>query len=220
MLEPIHKLAAQVGGQEDNRVFEIDRPAFGVGQAAVVQNLEQNIKDLRMGLLNLVKKQDGVRPMPHRFGQSPALVITDIAGRRANHFGNGILLHILAHINPNQGLLVVKHKSRQGFGQLGFADAGRSEEHKGTNRPVGIGDAGSRALDRFADFLNRLGLTAHPPGQLRFHPRQFAGLAFEHPRHRHVSPTGHYPGDIFLVNFFFEQSLAAGRLLQFLLAQF
>ena len=41
-------IAAQVRGHDDQGVAEIHRAALAVGQAAVVQHLQQNIKDIRM----------------------------------------------------------------------------------------------------------------------------------------------------------------------------
>ena len=64
-------LAAQVGGQDDQRVAEIDRPALPVGQPAVVEHLQQHVEHIRMRLLDLVEQDHLIGPPPHRFGQRP-----------------------------------------------------------------------------------------------------------------------------------------------------
>ena len=50
------ELAAQVGGEDQDGVAEVDRPALAVGQPAVVQHLEQDVEDLRVRLLHLVQQ--------------------------------------------------------------------------------------------------------------------------------------------------------------------
>ena len=77
-------LAAQVAGHDDDRVLEVDGPALGVGQPAVVEQLEQDVEHLRVGLLDLVEQDHGVGPAADRLGQLAGLVVADIAGRRAD----------------------------------------------------------------------------------------------------------------------------------------
>jgi hypothetical protein len=43
--------------------------ALGIGQAAVVENLEEDVEDFRMRLLYLVEEDDRVRSVAHRFGE-------------------------------------------------------------------------------------------------------------------------------------------------------
>jgi hypothetical protein len=50
--------AAQVRGEDQDRVAEVDRAALTVRQAAVVQHLEQDVEDLRVRLLDLVEQDD------------------------------------------------------------------------------------------------------------------------------------------------------------------
>ena len=67
---------------------------------------------------------------PHRFGQLSALVVTDVTRRRSDQPRHGVLLHVFAHVEPDDGILVVEEKFGQRLAQLGFAHAGRPEEHK------------------------------------------------------------------------------------------
>ena len=50
------QLAADVAGHDDDGVLEVDRPALAVGQAAVVEDLEEDVEDVRVGLLDLVEQ--------------------------------------------------------------------------------------------------------------------------------------------------------------------
>ena len=53
-----------------------------IGQDTILQDLEQDIKDIRMGFLNLIKENHRVGLSAHPFGQLTTIVITDITGRR------------------------------------------------------------------------------------------------------------------------------------------
>ena len=50
------ELAADVGGHDDHRVLEVHGAAVPVGEPAVVQDLQQEVEDVRVGLLDLVKR--------------------------------------------------------------------------------------------------------------------------------------------------------------------
>ena len=80
------KLASDIGGHNDNRIFEIHHAALGVGQAAVVQNLQEDIEHLRMRFFNFVEQNHRIRPMADELGQLSAFLIPDIPGGRADEF--------------------------------------------------------------------------------------------------------------------------------------
>jgi hypothetical protein len=75
----LNAVGADVRGHDHDRVLEVDRPPLGVGQAAVVEDLEQHVEDIRMRLLDLVKEQHGVGPPPNGLGELARLLITDVA---------------------------------------------------------------------------------------------------------------------------------------------
>ena len=68
-------------------VAEVDPAALGVGQVPVLQDLEQDVEDLRVGLLDLVEQHDRVALAADRLGQLAALVEADVARRRADQRG-------------------------------------------------------------------------------------------------------------------------------------
>jgi len=72
---------ADVRGHDDDAILEIDHTALGVGKAAVVQNLQEDIKDFGMRLFYLVKENDRIWPVPHELGEPAALVVSHIAWR-------------------------------------------------------------------------------------------------------------------------------------------
>ncbi|GIX12081.1 MAG: hypothetical protein KatS3mg118_0040 [Paracoccaceae bacterium] len=81
------RLAAEVRGQHDQRVAEIDRAALAVGQPPLVEHLQQHVEHVGMRLLDLVEQHDLIGPAAHRLGQHAALVIADIARRARRSAG-------------------------------------------------------------------------------------------------------------------------------------
>ena len=179
----------QIGGHDDQHIAEIDRAALPVGEAAIVEHLQQHIEDIRVGFLDLVEQHHLIGPPPHRFGQRAAFVIADIAGRCADQAGDRVLFHIFGHVDAHHGAVVVKHELRQGFGQLGFANAGGSKEHERTHRAVGVLQARAGAAHGGRDGMHRLLLANDALADFRFHFQQLVALALQHPVHRHAGPA-------------------------------
>ena len=123
-------MRAEVRGQDDDGVGEVDRAALAVGQAAVVEHLQQDVEDVAVGLLDLVEQHDLVGPAPDRFGQHAAFLIADIARRSADQPGDRMLLHELRHVDADHGVRIVEQEFGERLGQLGLADAGRAEEQE------------------------------------------------------------------------------------------
>jgi hypothetical protein len=66
----LQAIAAEVAGHHDQRVLEVDRAALAIGQAPVVEHLQQDVEHVRMGLLDLVEQDHGVGAAMHRLGQA------------------------------------------------------------------------------------------------------------------------------------------------------
>ncbi len=77
-----------------------------------------------------------VRPAAHGLGELPALLVADVAGRRADQTRDGVLLLVLTHVDAHHGAVVIEQEVGQGAGQLGLADARRPEEDERPDRPV------------------------------------------------------------------------------------
>ena len=88
------EIGAEIRGHDDQHIAEIDRASLPVGQPAVVEHLQQNVEDIRMRLFDFVEQHDLIGPAPHRLGQRAALLVADIAGRRADQPGDRMFLHI------------------------------------------------------------------------------------------------------------------------------
>jgi hypothetical protein len=131
-----------------HRVREVDRASLAVGEATVVEHLQQHVEHVGVGLLDLVEQDDRVGPAAHGLGELTALVVADVAGRCADQPRHRVLLHVLAHVDAHHRSLVVEQELGERAGELGLADAGGAEEHERPDRSVGVGQAGPAATDR------------------------------------------------------------------------
>src|SRR5262245_39116898 len=134
-------LAADVRGHDYDRVLEIDGATLAVGEAAVVEDLQEHVEDVVVGLFDLVEEDNGIRATADGFGELAAFLEADVTRRSAEQTGDGVLLLVLGHVDADHGPLVVEEELGQGAGQLGFADARRAEENERSDWPVQIGRA-------------------------------------------------------------------------------
>ncbi len=119
----------------------------------MVHDLEQDVVDVRMGFLDLVEQQHGVRRAADGVGEHSALVEADIAGRRADQPGDGVLLHVLAHVEAREG--DAEHLGELA-GQFRLADSGGAREQEAADRPFESAQACAAQLDRRGDRADRL----------------------------------------------------------------
>ena len=132
------ELGAEVRGHDDQRVAEIDRAPLAVGEPAVVEHLQQDVEHVRMCLLDLIEQHDLVGTPPHRLGKRTALLVADVARRRADQPRHRVLLHVFRHVDADERSLVVEQELGQRLGELGLADTSRSQEHERSDRPMRI----------------------------------------------------------------------------------
>src|SRR5579859_7443770 len=168
---------ADITGHDDHRIFEIDRTTLAIGEATIVEELQQDIEDLGSGLLDLIEQHNAIGMATHSFGQLSALFIANIAGRGANEARNRVLLHILGHVDAHHGLLIIEEKLGQGAGQLGFTDAGGPQEEEAGQRSVRIGENFQRSI-----------LANDALAQVIFHVEQLLDLSLHQFRDRDMGP--------------------------------
>ena len=126
------------------------------------------------------KRITAVRPAADGFGQPAALFVADVAGRRADQAGHGVLLHELAHVDADHRVLIVEEELGQRLAQLGLADAGGAEEQEEPIGRLGSPRPGAVAADGIGDGPHRLVLADHALAEPLFHLQQLLALAFEH----------------------------------------
>ena len=111
---------------------------MAVRQAPVVQDLQQDVEDVGVSLFNLVEQDHRVGTTAHLFRKLPALLVANITGRGTDQPGDGMLFHVLRHVNAKHGVLVVEQELRQGTSQFGLSDSSRTQEQERANGPVRI----------------------------------------------------------------------------------
>ena len=117
-------------------------PAFAIGQAAIIENLQEDVEDVRMGLFDFVEEDDAVRTTADGFSELAPFIIADISRRSPDQAGYGMFFHVFRHIDTDDVAFIIEEGFSQGLGQFGLADTGRAEEDEGTNRTVRILDEG------------------------------------------------------------------------------
>ena len=93
---------ARIRRHDQDDVAEIDLLAVVVGELAVIHHLQQDVVEVRMGLLDFVEQQHAMRVLVDRVGQQSALVEADIAGRRADQPRDRVALHVFGHVEADQ----------------------------------------------------------------------------------------------------------------------
>ena len=153
-----------------------------------------------MRLLDLVEEHDGERLAPHGLGELAAFFVTDIARRRADEPADGVLLHVLRHVELDERLFVAEQELGERLGQLGLPDTGRAEEDERPRRALGILEAGTSTADGLADGPDRILLADHPLVELVLHAQELGRLFLGELVHRDAGPDGKDLGDRLLVD--------------------
>ena len=95
-------------------------PAEAVGQAAFFHHLQQHVEHVGMGLFDFVEQHDRVRPAADLFGELATFFVADVARRSADQAADVVLLHVLAHVDLDEGILIAEHELGQRLGEQAF----------------------------------------------------------------------------------------------------
>jgi hypothetical protein len=139
----------------------------------MVHHLQQDVENVRVGLLDLVQQQHRVRLLGDGLGQQAALVEADVARRRTDQARHGVTLHVLRHVEAHQ---LDAEDEGQLLGHLGLADAGRTGEQEGADRLVLLAEAGARHLDRGRQRIDRRVLPEDDVAQVAVDGLQLAAV--------------------------------------------
>ena len=170
-----------------------------------------------MRLFHLVQKDHAVGLAAHGLGELSAFLIAHISRRCADQAADGELLHVLAHVDADHVLLVVKQALRQRLGQLRLAYARGAQEQEGTDGAVFIRNAGTAAQNGLGDLLHGLVLADHAAVQLLGELEQLLALALLELGHGNAGPAADNTGDLVVGHLVAQQAflpaLALGDLL-------
>jgi hypothetical protein len=120
-----HLARAGVAGHDQHHLAEVGLAAVVVRQGGVVHHLQQDVEDVGVRLLDLVEQQHAVGVLADRVDQQATLLEADVAGRRADEPGDGVLLHVFRHVEARE---LVAEVPRELLGEFRFTDAGRAGE--------------------------------------------------------------------------------------------
>src|SRR5262245_152998 len=192
-LEPERRLlldeaGADVRRHDDDRVLEVHPVAEAVGQVAVLEDLQQDVEEIRVRLLDLVEQDDRIGVPLHLLGELAALFVADVSGRRADQLRHRVLLHVLGHVEADERVIAAEQEVREAARELGLADAGRPEEDEAPDRPVGRLQPGARAPDRARQRRDRGVLRDDALVQLLFHPQELVAFVLIDGGERHAGP--------------------------------
>jgi len=207
---------AEVRGEDDDGVLEVHGAALRIGDAAVVEHLEQDVEDIRVRLLDLVEEDDGVGLAAHGLGELAALVVADVARRRADQTGHAVLLHVLRHVDADHRGFGIEERFGERLGELGFADAGRPEEQETADRTARVFDAGAGAQDRLGDERDGFVLPDHTLVEHVGQAQEFFLFALDESGDGHAGPLGNDLRDLLLGNLLFEKRGGVAGMLGFL----
>ncbi len=174
--------------------------ALGVGQAAVLEDLQQRVEDVGMGLLDLVEQHDRVGTAADGLGELAALLVAHVTRRRPDETGNRVLLHVLGHVELDERVLVAEEELGEGLGRLGLTDPGWSEEDERAGGTLGVLQPGARPADRARHRGDRVVLADDAFVELVFHAKQLGRLFFGKRSHRDARPGRQDLGDLLLID--------------------
>src|SRR3546814_6417065 len=89
-----------------------------LGEATLLEDLQQRVEHVGVGLLDLVEQHHREWLAPHGLGELAALLVADVAGGRAHQPGDGVLLHVLRHVEADHGVLVAEQRSEEHTSEL------------------------------------------------------------------------------------------------------
>src|SRR5660398_154504 len=213
-VEVQNPLTADVAGHDDHRVPEADGATVAVCQPSLIQNLQQDIEQVRVGLLNLVSEEHGVGAAADGFCQVAPLLVAHIAGRGTDEPGHRVLLHELAHVDAHHGLLVVEHELGQGSGEFRLSHSRGPQEDEAADGAVGVLQAGPGPAQGVWDHLQSVIRTDHAAMESLLHVDELFHLTFQKATDRDPGPARHHFGYVFFFYLFFEHFLLSLELSQ------
>src|SRR3954454_964072 len=133
-------------------------------------------------------------------GGRATLVVADVTGGRADQTRDGVLLHVLGHVDAHHRFLVAEEELGERARELGLAHAGRAKEDERAGRALRILEARARAADRLRDDLDGRVLADDALVELLLHAHELLRLGLGELEHRDAGPHGHNVGDLLLAD--------------------
>src|ERR1019366_1962715 len=104
------------------------------------------------------------------------LVVAHVSRGRTYETAHRMLLHVFAHVEVDQSVLIVKEELGQGLGEFGLAHAGRSEEDERTAGTFGVLQPRAGAANGATQRGNRFVLADDALVEFVLHAQQLRSL--------------------------------------------
>ena len=187
---------AHIGRHDDHGVAEVDRLALAIGQAALLQHLQQDVEDIGVCLLDLVEQHDRVRVATNGLGELAALVVTDVARRATDELGDLELATELGHVEADERVFAAKEILGERLGELGLARAGGTQEDKAAAGTTRVLERRAATAHGLGDGLDGLVLADNAGLEHAFGLQQATALALGERGNRHARGHGHDVGNL------------------------
>ena len=149
---------AEVGGEEDHGLGEIDAAVVTEGERGLVEDAEQELPQGVGGLLDFVEEQQaelhavGVIAGERFLGdERMRFAMAEIAGRRTDELGDLVRMLEFGAIHLDHRVRVTEEDFRGRFHHSRFPRAGGAEKKKIADRAAGRGEAGFVELEEIGD---------------------------------------------------------------------
>ena len=149
-----------------------------------------------MGLFDLIEQDHGIGLATHLLGQLTAFFITHIARRRTDQTAHGELLHVLGHVELDEGLIAAKHLLGQRASQQCLSDAGRAQQSEAADRALRILEVGSGATQCLGQRSHSIFLTDDQFGQLVLNGQELLHVGLAHPLEGNARPLSDHLKDV------------------------
>jgi hypothetical protein len=164
-LELADVLDADVARHEHDAAREVDRLSLAVGEHALVHELQEQVVDLLVRLLELVEQDHAGPLLLDGLGELAALVVPDVAGRRADELGVLVGQGVLAAVDAHEVREAAVEVARQRLGHLGLARARRPDHEEDADRLARVLEADRGLLDGLRDRAHGARLADDRAGQ-------------------------------------------------------
>ena len=103
-----NRLAADVAGEDQHCIGEVNRSALTIGDATVIEDLKHHVEHIGVSLLHLIEEDHCVRTASHRLRQLAAGLVAHVTGRGTDQAADAVLLHVFRHVDSHHGVFAVE----------------------------------------------------------------------------------------------------------------
>jgi hypothetical protein len=149
-----------IGRQYDDAASEVDLTPLEVRQAAVVEDLQEDVAYGLCGLLELVEQDHRERDLADRRDQRRTVPVDDGVAQQPVE---RLLRLVLAHVEPDQSFRRAEEEFGERLRDLGLPCARGAYEQEDAEGPCRIGDPALIICDPLDDTVDRFALLQNTP---------------------------------------------------------